>query len=120
MIDEILHNNKNVKLRLIFTASNDKHDIRGIVARHLLAISEKQNTLQTAQALDDWYLSDKKDYQSFAKKYPMNGELKQQEKQIEEMDKWCKEAQITGTPTFFINGKKLPDTYSINELNYIL
>jgi len=120
VIDEILHNNKDVKLKLIFTASNDANDERGNVARHLLAINENQNALQTQQALDDWYLSNKKDYNVFSEKYPMNGELKRQEKQIEEMSTWCKEAQITGTPTFFINGKRLPETYSINELKYIL
>jgi len=120
VIEEILQNNKDVKLKLIFTASNEVNDERGMVARHLLAISEKQNLLKTQQALDDWYLADKKDYKAFAEKYPMNGEIKEQEKQVEEMSQWCKEAQITGTPTFFINGKQLPETYSINELKYIL
>jgi uncharacterized membrane protein len=116
VIEEILQNNKDVKLKLIFTASNEVYDERGMVARHLLAISGKQNALKT-QALDDWYLADKKDYKAFAEKYPMNGEIKEQEKQVEEMSQWCKEAQITGTPTFFINGKQLPETYGISELN---
>lgn len=56
----------------------------------------------------------------FAKKYPMNGELKEQEGMIDKMSKWCKEAEIMHTPTFFVNGKRLPDTYSIEELEYVL
>jgi uncharacterized membrane protein len=120
ILDEIIYNNKNVKLKLIFTASNDKDDKRGIAARHLLAIYEKQNALQTQKALDDWYLADKKDYEAFASKYPVNGKIKQQEKQIEEMSKWCKEAQISFTPTIFINGHRLPEKYKIEELQYIL
>jgi uncharacterized membrane protein len=120
VLDEIIQNNKNVKLKLIFTASNGKDDKRGIAARHLLAINEKQNAHQTQQALDDWYLAPKKDYEVFAAKYPINGEMKQQEKQIEEMSKWCKEAEITHTPTLFLNGKRLPDKYKIEELKYIL
>ena len=119
-MDEIIHNNKNVKLKLIFTASNDKDDKRGVAARHLLAISEKHDTLQTQQALDDWYLADRKDYEVFAAKYPMNGEIKEQEKQIDEMKEWCKEAGITFTPTLFINGHRLPEKYKIEELKYIL
>ena len=75
VLDEIVHNNKNVKLKLIFTASNDKDDVRGIAARHLLAINEKQDAYRTQQALDDWYLAPKKDYEVFATKYPMNGEI---------------------------------------------
>jgi len=37
--------------------------------------------------LDDWYLADKKDYETFAGKYPMNGELQTQGNKIEAMDK---------------------------------
>jgi thiol-disulfide isomerase/thioredoxin len=120
VLDKIVHNNKNVKLKLIFTASNDKGDKRGIAARHLLAINEEQNALKTQQALDDWYLAPKKDYNVFAAKYPLNGEIAKQEKQIEEMNKWCKEAEIFFTPTIFINGHRLPEKYNIEELIYIL
>jgi hypothetical protein len=45
-LDEIIRNNKDVKVKLIFTATNDKNDIRGIAAKHLLAINEKKNSLQ--------------------------------------------------------------------------
>lgn len=120
ILDEIIYNNKNVKLKLIFTASNDKDDKRGIAARHLLAIHEKQNSLQTQQALDDWYMADKKDYEAFASKYPVNGEIKHQENQIEEMKGWCKQAAISFTPTIFINGYRLPEKYKVEELKYIL
>ncbi|MBW7846378.1 MAG: thioredoxin domain-containing protein, partial [Bacteroidia bacterium] len=112
VIDEILENNTDVKLKLIFTASNDLNDKRGTVARHLLAINKKGDQQEMQHALDDWYLADKKDYAVFADKYPMSGELKQQETEIEKMIEWCKQAEIVGTPTFFINGKRLPETYS--------
>ena len=119
LLDEIVHHNKNVKLKLIFTASNDRDDKRGIAARHLLAIYKK-NIGKTGLALNEWYLAEKKDYEEFAKKYPMNGELKQQEGEIEKMKEWCKEAEISFTPTIFINGRRLPHKYKIDELKYIL
>ena len=50
----------------------------------------------------------------------MNGEVKQQENQIEKMKEWCKEAEITYTPTIFLNGKRLPENYKVEELKYIL
>lgn len=120
VLDEIIRHNKNVKLKLIFTASNDTDDKRGIAARHLLAINEKHNVYQIQQALDDWYLAERKNYDVFAAKYPMNGELKQYEKVIENMKEWCKEAEISFTPTIFINGHRLPEKYKIEELKYIL
>ena len=120
VLDEIVHLNKNVKLKLIFTASNDKDDKRGIAARHLLAINEKQDAHRTQQALEDWYLAPKKDYEVFAEKYSLNGEIKMQEPEIEKMQNWCKEAEISFTPTIFINGHRLPENYKIEELKYIL
>ena len=119
-IHEILHNNKDVKLKLIFTASNDEEDERGSVARHLLAISKKGDVVQATKALDDWYLADKKDYAAFAERYPLNGEIKEQKMMVDDMNTWCNSAEIIGTPTFYINGKRLPQTYSIDELKFIL
>ena len=119
-IEKILDQNKNVKARIIFTARNDENDNSVFPAKHLLAIAGKQNEKQTKRALDDWYMADKKDYQIFAAKYPMNGELKQQGEKIEMMDKWCRATEIRYTPTFFVNGYKLPNEYSIRDLAYFL
>ena len=33
---------------------------------------------------------------------------------------WCKEAEIAYTPTIFVKGKRLPETYSVEELKNIL
>lgn len=85
-----------------------------------MAIDELSNHKDIIQALDDWYLADKKDYDLFATKYPMNGELTRQRDKIESMDKWCKAMDIHATPTLFINGYQLPDAYGIEELQYFL
>jgi protein-disulfide isomerase len=65
-------------------------------------------------------LADKKDYDVFATKYPMNGELKQQDEKVAAMDAWCKKMTIAATPTYFLNGYPLPDAYSIYDLTYFL
>ncbi len=72
------------------------------------------------QSLDDWYLADTKDYDQFAAKYPMNGELVKQADKIDAMEKWCKATEIAFTPTIFINGYQLPDAYTIEDLQYFL
>ena len=61
------------------------------------------------QALDDWYLAEKKDYDAFALKYPMNGELQQQKDKIIAMREWCDAMKIRATPTIYINGQELPE-----------
>jgi len=43
----------------------------------------KGDEQQTTKALDDWYLPAKKEYEVFASKHPMNGELKAQGDKIQ-------------------------------------
>jgi thiol-disulfide isomerase/thioredoxin len=120
-IEELLEQNTNVKAKIIFTAANNEENPAVKPVRHLLAIAEKGNNEKIIkQSLDDWYLSETKDYDLFAAKYPMNGELLKQGDKIEAMDNWCKKMDIGFTPTIFINGYQLPDAYSIEDLNYFL
>lgn len=107
---------RKVKIRIIFTASGEESDKKTAPVQHLLAIQEKYGLHQVQQALDDWYLADEKNYEKFAKKYPMNGELKNQKDKIIAMRDWCDNMKIRATPTIFINGSELPDTYLISEL----
>jgi hypothetical protein len=120
-IEALLENNNDVKVKIIFTTHNDEahHAIKP--TRHLLAIAEKTKEEKILkQSLDDWYLPEIKEYDLFAAKYVMNGELLQQGNKIEAMQKWCSEIKIEGTPTIFINGYQLPDAYSIEDLQYFL
>jgi uncharacterized membrane protein len=120
-IDKLLEDIPNLKVKIIFTTPNQPEEAAYKPVSHLLAINEQDNNEKNIkQALDDWYLNDKKDYEIFANKYPMNGQLTKQGYKIELMEKWCKVMDINFTPTFFINDYQLPDAYSIEDLNYFL
>jgi len=119
-IEELLEEIPNLKVKIIFTTPNQPEERAYKPVSHLLAINGQGNEENIKQALDDWYLADKKDYDLFAKKYPMNGELARRGNKIEAMDKWCKAMEISFTPTIFINGYQLPDAYSIEDLKYFL
>jgi protein-disulfide isomerase len=119
-IESLLAQHDNLQVKIIFTASNEEDNAMTKPVRHLLSIEERRDEAITKKALDDWYLSEKKDYDLFASKYPINGELLKQGDKIEAMSKWCKAMQINVTPTIFINGYQLPDAYSIEDLEYFL
>jgi thiol-disulfide isomerase/thioredoxin len=120
-IDKLLEEIPNLKVKIIFTSSNQPEDPAYKPVSHLLAINQKNDSQKIIkQALDNWYLAEKKDYELFAKKYPMNGELAKQGNKIETMKNWCKATDISFTPTIFINGYQIPDAYSIEDLNYFL
>ncbi len=120
IIDEILEDNEDVKVQIIFTATNDEKDSRAEPVKHLMALAEKGDKKFIQASLADWYNAEKRDYQVFAEKYKMNGELEKQGDKLEVMDKWCKEMRIEGTPTFFVNGYQLPAVYKIEDVKYLL
>lgn len=117
-LDNIVKNNPDLRIRIIFTASGGDRDITTQPVLHLLAIREELGDLKVDEALGDWYLSPNKDYESFAKKYPVKGDLKQHKEKVIAMRNWCNDTKIRATPTFFINGRELPDGYSIKDLKY--
>lgn len=125
LIDELVKHNPSFNVQIIFTASTS--DYRTSPVRHLMAIAEKGDVVQTQQALDDWYGSKHKVYETFAEKYPMNGELAKQDNKIQLMYDWCKNEQIRVTPTMFISDTRgsatdtmyqLPDNYGVADLKY--
>jgi thiol-disulfide isomerase/thioredoxin len=119
-IEKLLEEIPDLRVKIIFNATNHDHDTRGKPVKHLLALSAMNDQHTIRKALDDWYLADKKDYEAFAGKYPLNGLLQQQDKKIAAMRGWCDEMGIEYTPTFFLNGYQVPGTYSIADLKYFL
>lgn len=118
-LEELINSNPNIKVRIIFTATGLDNDIRTAPVQHLLAIQERDGREIVRNALDSWYMSDTKDYVAFANKFPVNGLVTQQGEKINAMGKWCDHMKIRATPTFFINGYELPDSYQIGELKHI-
>lgn len=119
-IEKLLEEIRNLKVKIIFTTPNQPEERAYKPVSHLLAINGRDNEENIKQALDDWYLADKKNYELFAKKYPMNGELATQGNKIDAMHKWCEKMNIYSTPTIIINNYELPDAYSIEDLQYFL
>jgi uncharacterized membrane protein len=119
-MEELLDNNPDVQVQIIFTATTHAEDIKTPPVKHLLAIARRDDKAMVRKALDDWYLADQKDYNAFALKYPVNGELQTFDHAIDAMDEWCRKMEIRATPTFFVNGNQLPLQYSVNDLKYFL
>ncbi|WP_422083624.1 vitamin K epoxide reductase family protein [Ulvibacterium sp.] len=107
-----------INLQILFVSGTDKNDPQLKPVRHFLALDDRENSI--LKALNDWYLSETKDYELFCLKYPMNGELEFQDQKIDSMRQWCDIEQISHTPTIFINGHELPREYSVEDLREVL
>lgn len=116
---EQLYEAGKIDLQIVFVPGGGD-EVRLKTIRHLLGIASKGNLEQTRLALHEWYSQEKKDYEAFAAKYPLNGELAKQESNIKAMLDWAEKEQISHTPTIFINGYELPSTYAVEDLKYVL
>jgi protein-disulfide isomerase len=70
------------------------------------------------EALNDWYNQKYTDYKSWANEYPTE-DGKYYEALKEQRD-WCSLTNITGTPTIFINGRRLPQNYQPEDIKYFI
>ncbi|MGS2762882.1 vitamin K epoxide reductase family protein [Sinomicrobium sp. M5D2P9] len=115
-----LYKEGSIDLQIIFTARADNNDRKAKPVSHFLAIESKGDIEVVTTSLDRWYTAEQKDYEAFARQYPMNGELEQQWDRIRQMSDWCKAEKITHTPTIFINGYELPKEYNVADLQEVL
>jgi uncharacterized membrane protein len=120
LVEELLENNNDIQLQIIFAVGKNLKDPRTIAASHLIAIAGKDDIELTKQALYDWYSTGKNDFDAFSAKYPINWEIKDQGNMIDAMYDWCSKAEIYATPSFFINNHPLPKIYSHTDLKYFL
>lgn len=118
-LHELLDNNPDIKLQIIFTVTNNEQDMRFPPVKHLMTLYDGTDTALIRRALDDWYSKGKKDYHGFLARYTVFGEQKPQHAQIIAMEQWCAAMNIHATPTFFIDGFELPKEYTLADLKYL-
>jgi protein-disulfide isomerase len=96
-----------IKVEYIFTGNPQSEE----VIKHLCSLPETQKHA----ALHDWYKT--LNYEQWVIKYPIS-HSQNTENQLLEHREWCNQAEITHTPTFFVNGKELVSPYTVQDLKY--
>jgi hypothetical protein len=84
-----------------------------------MALNDLADKTIVRKALHDWYEQKQKNYDAWAKVYPV--ELKESEYyKIDRQHAWCELAEVTATPTMLLNGYRLPHLYQLPDLKYML
>ena len=118
-VTELLKTQKDLRVHVLFT-SNDKGDSVGNeFVSHIMALNEIDKD-QALLALDEWYSSGTKEIKAIENKFPLKNKFQYDTSKIREMDRWCREARISATPSFFVRGYQLPPFYNIADLSYLL
>ena len=115
IIEEIIDTNENVNCQVIFLASNDERDKRGIVARTILSLHNSQQ----APALQQWYKNEERNIEKWQAQFGFS-ENKNTQSIIAQQHTWCELAKVTATPTLYVNGYKMPDLYYRADLKVLL
>jgi len=118
-IRELLLCHKNLKVQMLFTSNGNADSAKNEFIMHIMALNEIERE-KTLLALDEWYKSEIKEYKEIENKFPLKQGVKYHSEKIREMDKWCQQANISATPTFFIRGYQLPAVYNLSDLSYLL
>jgi uncharacterized membrane protein len=115
-LDELIekHPNKiSVQVRLLCNPKN-ADDSRTISVKAILqqaAVLKNNNELQLM--LRDWF--EWMDYEKWGRKWKKNNDIDVTNALLKH-ETWNNETGITHTPTFFVNGRKLPGRYNITNM----
>jgi uncharacterized membrane protein/glutaredoxin len=118
-LDEWLANRDDIKLQVIFSNQDDENNPMAKVGPHLMSLQATRDDVSLKRALNDWYGQKQKDYDAWAKVHPVAENVPAKEA-LEIQKEWCKTAEIKGTPTIFINGRKLPQNYQTEDIRYFI
>lgn len=119
LLDELLEYRGDLQARIVFTANNTDKDIKTPVSRHLMALNELADKTIVKKALSDWYAQKQKNFEEWAKTYPVNLDEANYYK-LDRQRSWCNRVAIQVTPTLMLNGRPLPNLYQLSDIKYML
>lgn len=118
LLNEWLEHRDDIQIKVLFTTPG-YDDIQAKVTRHVMALGLLEDRTIVERALNDWYKQSGKNYESWAEKYPVSKSEDIETASLKQID-WCKMAEVSFTPTIFINGYKLVDPYRLDDIKYLL
>jgi len=109
------------KIKVLVRFSSNPKDATDKKTLAVKAIIQKsyttQNNKDLQQMLTDWFVM--MNYENWVEKWQPEKTI-DVENRIIEHNEWIDESKIAFTPTFFLNGKKFPGRYSIDDIEILI
>ena len=86
--------------------------------RYLIAACLKNEPGVIIQILSDWFEKGKALKDDYFKGFDLNLDNPAIEVEFRKHESWRKKSQIRGTPTVLVNGYKMPENYTVEDLRY--
>ncbi len=116
LVEKAARLHPEIRFNIVFVTSTDEADSTHQPVKHLLAIAKHQGSEHFMKAMHYWYETAGKEYKAFNHAFPYQPSQNGVEQRMEQMEQWVLQHNITATPTYFVNGKKLPDNYGIEDI----
>ncbi len=118
-LDDLLHRftgKLKVQIRLLCDAKNET-DRRTVAIKAILQKAETiSNNAELQQMLTDWFQW--MDLEKWNAKWKTESNAEESGK-LQHHNKWMEESEIQFTPTFFINGRRLPGRYALKDIEIL-
>jgi len=119
VLQELADRNPEVKLQVVFAVDPDSANYKDMPIDRFLSLHHEGADMESI--MTEWYTNPRKDKDGFEKNHPVSQSYTSSNyDNAKKMYQFCKNVEITGTPTIFINGYKLPSYYRINDLLYCI
>lgn len=118
-LSKLISVREDIALKIVFTSAGEDNDAKAKVSKHSISLNLSLGSNLTGKALDEWYEQPIKKFEKWADRYPaeINGDTNTiADKQVA----WGKLAGVTYTPTFFIDGYRLPEAYKVEDIKFLL
>ncbi|MBO9676340.1 MAG: thioredoxin domain-containing protein [Sphingobacteriaceae bacterium] len=118
VIGDLLETKRDILVKVLFSTPDRDDDFRTKAARHLSILTLSNDKELAGKALTSWYTK-KDSYENWSVEYPIVNNHDNYDATKKQRE-WCERADITFTPTILINGYKLPNVYSPEDLKHLL
>ena len=116
-IDEILAANPFLRVENIVLTGNEPNDKRTQIAACWLSLNE--NGQNVREAMDKWHKLGVKDVESYTREMACAIDQSQIERVMASFQ-WANDAEVNSTPTMLLNGKRIPEPFQVEDLEYLL
>jgi len=119
ILQQLINRNKDIKLQMIFTEDPASEHYKDTPIDLFLSLYHEGKEMEPI--LSEWYAASVKDTTSFEQNYHTDHRNEDWNNlNAKKMHQFCEDVKIVGTPTVFINGHILPETYRIKDMLYLI
>jgi uncharacterized membrane protein len=117
ILDELINVKDDVTLQVVFSDGDIVTDPERKAVKYFLGLSNSVENMSLP--IRHWYQAKGDKYNALTSSFP-DADLSSVQQILDNQSNWCDRANIIATPTIFINGRRLPYGYQIEDLKYLV